>query len=404
MRITQLFLLLLFIPFLNACDQSQAAAPPEGAGAPPAMPVTVTKPVVKEVKEWDSFSGRFEAEDHVEIRARVSGYLDQIHFKDGDVVEKGQLLFTIDPRPFAADKNEADAGVNAAQTRLSLADQQLERAEKLLKKEFGSQEMYDQRLDEKRRAEADVKAARARLERINLDLEFTQIKAPIGGRISESMVDVGNLVNTGESLLATIVSIDPIHFYFDVDEKTYLKYAQLAQDGTRPSSRTTANPVQVTVGEGETARTFDGVMDFVDNVMDEKTGTMRGRALIPNADSFLAPGLFGRVRLQGSGAYTAILIPDEAVQVDQSRSFVMIVKEDGTVEPRNVILGTKIEGLRVVTSGLDGAEQIIYKGVQRAQPGAKVSPVLEQVQPVVEGAQPIVMVPAPAGAMPAASE
>ncbi|MBI1327743.1 MAG: efflux RND transporter periplasmic adaptor subunit [Alphaproteobacteria bacterium] len=380
MRFHHTLLLFLVLPFLNACDQSQAAGPPDGANGPPAMPVTVTKPVVKEVKEWDEFSGRFEAADHVEIRARVSGYLDAVNFKDGDMVEKGQLLFTIDQRPFIADKNEAEAGVNAAKTRLSLAGQQLDRAQKLLEKQFGSQEMYDQRLDEKHQAEADLKAAQARLAKTQLDLEFTQIKAPLSGRISESLVDVGNLINTGETLLTTIVSVDPMHFYFDVDEKTYLKYVRLAKSGERPSSREVPNPVQITVGDGENKRTFDGHMDFVDNVMDMKTGTMRGRALIPNPDGVLASGLFGRIKLQGSGAHTAILIPDEALQVDQSRSFVMTVKEDGTVEPRNVMLGSKVEGLRIVESGLDGSEQVIYKGIQRAMPGAKVAPTLEQVQ------------------------
>jgi len=361
------------LSLLAACDQP---ASDSAAAAPPALPVDVARPVVKEVTEWDFYTGRFEAIEYVDVRARVSGYLRDVHFRDGQTVNKGDLLFSIDPRPFEAALAGARAEVARAEAEVELADLSLRRAERLLQSSAGSRERVENRRADKLTAEAELAGAIAAEREAALELEFTRITSPITGRISDRRVDVGNLISGGSTqtaTLATIVSLDPIYFVFDASEADYLKYARLSRTGDRPSSRDAANPVFVRLID-ESGWDRQGQMDFVDNAFDPGSGTIRGRAIFDNPDLVLTPGLFGRMRLIGSGAYTAVLLPDEAILSDQSRKIVLTVDGDGTVAVRPVVLGPVIDGLRVIRSGLDAGDNVIVRGVQRARPGRKVVP------------------------------
>ncbi|MDE1146502.1 MAG: efflux RND transporter periplasmic adaptor subunit [Azospirillaceae bacterium] len=348
--------------------------PPQAAAGPP--PVTVAQPLPHKITDWDEFTGRFEAVQSVELRARVSGYLDQIKFRDGQLVQKGDLLFVIDPRPFQATLDKANADVQREKTRQALAVSELKRAAQLLAARAISQEEYDTRAQAEQESAAAVASATAAARSAGLDLEFTQIRSPISGRIGDRRIDIGNLVSGGtaqSTLLATIVTQDPIYFLFDGSEADFLRYNRLALEGKRGSSRDTPNPVYVRLMD-ETTWTRKGEMDFVDNRLDPNSGTVRGRAVIPNPGAFLVPGTFGRMRLLGSGEYDALLIPDEAIASDQSHKVVMTVAEDGTVNPKPVELGNLAYGLRVVKSGLAPTDRIIISGLMRARPGAKVTP------------------------------
>jgi RND family efflux transporter MFP subunit len=366
--------LVLFAAFAVAgCDQ----APNPGAkAAPPPPPVTVAQPLIKRIVEWDEFTGRFEAVEMVEIRSRVSGYLESVHFRDGEIVEKGQLLFVIDPRPFQAAVERARADLQRASTRLDLTRTELSRSERLLESRTISQEAYDTRRQNMREAEAQAASVRAQLRSAELELEFTQIKSPLRGRISDRKVDVGNVVSGGTpqaTLLTTIVSLDPIYFVFDASEADFLRYMRLSRAGARPSSRESANPVYVRLAD-EADWQRRGHMDFVDNVLSPGTGTIRGRAVFDNPDLLLTPGVFGRLRIVGSGEYDAMLVPDTAVVADQTRRMLFVVDEGSTVAPKPVLLGPMIDGLRVVRSGISPSDRVIVNGLQRARPGAKVSP------------------------------
>jgi multidrug efflux system membrane fusion protein len=335
-----------------------------GNGGPPPAAVKVAEVVSRAVVDWDDFTGRIQAVDEVEIQPRVAGYLAKQHFEDGAIVKQGDLLFTIDAREYKAAAASAEANLERARTRSDLASQELARSEKLAAARAVSTEELEQRRGEVRAAEADVSAAQAELDRAKLDLEFTRIRAPIGGRIGEALVKEGNLLAPGESLLATLVSIDPVHVVFEGDERIYLKYQAQAARGERPSSREVANPVQVGLAS-DSDYPFQGVMDFVDNRVDPATGTIQGRALIENPDGYLIPGLFARVRLLGSGEYKALLIHEAAVLTDQNRKFVYVVGEDNTAVRRDVRLGREIDGLRVVDSGLSAGEQVVVNGVRK---------------------------------------
>ncbi len=364
----------------DAVQADPASAGP--GGAPPPPPVSVAVPIKKEVKEWDSFTGRFEAMEKVDIRSRVSGYLETVHFKDGDIVEKGAVLFTIDPRPFDSAVREAEAALKSAENRRTLSNTEFARAQKLNEQGFASKQILDQRRENKQTSAADVEAAKARLEQAKLDREYATITAPISGRISRTLVDEGNLVTggtQGATILTNIVSLNPIHFYFDVDEQTYLKYARLAASGERPSSRQTQNPVYVELADN---KVYDdvGYIDFVDNALNESSGTMRGRALFENPSYTLVPGMFGRARILGSGSYNAILIPDEAVGSDQSRNFVYIVDDKNTIATKNITLGPMVEGLRVVRQGLKGDERVVISGVQMLGDGMPVTPEVKKIE------------------------
>jgi RND family efflux transporter MFP subunit len=356
---------------LTACAEQQAATTP-----PPPPQVTVRQPVVREVVEWDEYTGRIEAMEFVEVRARVNGYLQSVHFKDGALVKKGALLFVIDPRPYQAEVARAQAELALAQARYERTRKDFARAQKLLQSRAISEEEIDTRAAEQNQAREAVQAARAAVDAVQLNVEFTQVKAPISGRISRNLVTEGNLINGGSAqatLLTTIVSLDPIYCYFEADERAYLKYVRLAQDGKRPSSREVQNPVALALTD-ETGFPHQGYIDFVENRLDPNTSTMTGRAVIANPNLTLVPGLFARLRLQGSGKYNALLLPDEAVGSDQSQRFVLLVNDQDTVEYRKVEPGPLIDGLRVIRDGLQAADWVVVNGLQRIAPGARVTP------------------------------
>ena len=300
-----------------------------GPSAAPPL-VTVAKPVVKEIQEWDDFIGRFEAVDQVDIRARVSGYLESVHFSDGAMVREGDLLFTIDPRPYQAALQQAEATLASAQARLEFASNDLERADQLRRTGNITEQLLDQRRQNYLSAKGESDRAHAGIRQARLDMEFTQIRAPVAGRVSRRLVSRGNLINANQTVLSNIVSMDPIHFYFDVDERSYLAYSRMAAGGTRPSSRTTPNEVFVALtNERDPSRR--GHMDFVDNRLDAAAGTMRGRAVFENKDLFLVPGMFGRVRILGSGKYQGVFVPDDALASDQDRRVVYVLGPDNVI-------------------------------------------------------------------------
>ncbi|WP_288903735.1 efflux RND transporter periplasmic adaptor subunit [uncultured Sneathiella sp.] len=342
--------------------------------APPA--VTVANPLQREIVEYTEFTGQFAPVQYVELRSRVSGYLQEIKFTDGQIVSKGDLLFVIDPRPFEATLASMRALLAQSLARVDLADKQLERASKLREKDFVASSTYDERVQEKRVSMAAAEIARADITAAELDLEFTRILAPIAGRISRHEVSVGNLVSggdgSGNTLLTTIVSIDPIYFDFDMSESAYLGYQRAVQSGTLQSTREAIPVFARLTDEPDWPR--EGTLNFVDNQVDRTSGTIRMRAVFPNTDGFLTPGQFGRIRVPGSDKYTALLIPDEAIVSDQSNKVVMTVSEDGTVVPKVVRPGPTYDGLRIVRKGLEPDDRIIIKGLMRARPGAKVTP------------------------------
>jgi multidrug efflux system membrane fusion protein len=362
----RLGLIALIAGALTACGekpQQQAAA------APP--PVTVAQPVKRTVTDWDEFTGRFEAVEEVQVRPRVGGYVTNVEFKDGDMVHAGDLLYVIDSRPFEAVAAQADGQLADARAKTELAKRDLDRGLALVQSSAVSEQLVDQRRQALQAAHAAEMVAEGALKAAQLNIEFTHVLAPITGRVSRHLVQGSD---TGTStLLTTIVSVDPIYIYFDVDEATYLKNNRLWFEGKRPSSRDTANPVQVTL-TGETNPSHDGHMDFLDNRLDVSTGTLRSRAVIGNHDLSILPGQFGRVRLIGSSPYEALLLPDTAIATDQSRKIVFVVKDDNTVEARAVVLGPLEEGLRVIRDGLKAEDHVIVDGLQRARVGAKVSP------------------------------
>lgn len=355
---------------LAGCDKP---AQPPAASAPP---VTVANPVKKTVTDWDEFTGRFDAIEQVQVRARVTGFVMGVEFKDGAIVKTGDLLYVIDPRQYEAAAEQARGQLADAKAKVDLAERELSRAETLVKTSAVSESVVDQRRQTLSAAQAATMQAEGALKRADLDVEFTKVRAPIDGRVSRHLVTVGNLVQGSESgatLLTTIVSMDPIHVYFDMDESIYLKNNRLWFEGKRPSSRDTANPVQITLS-GETKPSHEGAMDFLDNRLDIGTGTLRGRALVQNQDLSILPGQFARVRVLGSAPYEALLLPDTAIATDQSRKIVFVVKADDTVEARPVVLGPLDDGLRVIREGLKADDRVIIDGLQRARIGAKVSP------------------------------
>lgn len=346
--------------------------------APPGPPpVTVSTPVQRDIIEWDEFTGQFAAVDYVEIRARVSGYLTEIHFTDGDIVKKGDLLFVIDPRPFEIARASAQAQVAEAQAKVDLATVQLQRAAELRRSDFTPAATFDERRADLRNATAALDSAHAAVNSAELDVEFTHVTAPVTGRVSQHLVSIGNLINGGATgtttLLTTIVSLDPIHFFFDMSEGDYLAYQRAVASGRLASTRESSLVVGVRLSD-ETDWKRQGILDFIDNSVNRGAGTIRARAVFANQDLFIAPGQFGRIRIPGSERYEAILVPDSALVTDQSRKLVMTVKDDGTVEPRVVRPGPIVDGLRVIRDGLGPKDRIIINGLVRARPGQKVTP------------------------------
>jgi len=356
---------------------------PAAAQQPQAIPVTVAKPIAKRIATWDEYSGRFEAVNTVEVRPRVSGFIEKIHFKDGQLVKEGDLLFTLDKRPYelAVASAKADVARTEAQLEFNAAD--VGRAEPLAKSGAISDQSFDQRKANLSIARAQLQAAQAAQKTAELNLEWTDVRAPIGGRISDRKVDVGNLVAGGQAasttLLSTIVSLDPIHFLFDVSEADFLRYARLFMSGERGSSRDVSNPVRIRLAD-EDKFVHEGRMDFVDNQLNSRSGTLRGRAVVDNKGDLLQPGLFGRLQLFG-GEVDGLLIPDNAVVSDQAKKIVFLVGEDNVVKPAPVVLGSIVEGLRVVKSGLRAEDQIVIEGLANpaVRPGVKVMPKLGQI-------------------------
>ncbi|MBF0664321.1 MAG: efflux RND transporter periplasmic adaptor subunit [Brevundimonas sp.] len=361
------------------------------AQAPPAPAVTVATPLVQDVQDWDEFTGRFEATQSVEVRARVGGYIQGVHFRDGDYVRRGQLLFTLDPRPAQAALAAARAQLAQAQAQLTLARAESERAETLLASQAISQAEADTRRGALQTAEAAIAAANANVRARQLDVEFTRVTAPISGRVSDRRVDAGNLVAGGSSaadVLTTVVSSAPIHFVFDGSEAVLLKYQRQARRG--------AAPIEVRL-QDESDYSRSGTLDFTDNAVDTASGVVRLRAVIANADGFLKPGMFGQARLAGAGSYQAMLVPDAAIATDQARRIVYVVANDGSVSPRPVQTGPLVDGLRVVRAGLRPDDRVIINGVQRIQqPGMKVQATNGRIQPVAREDQAPVTTPAPA--------
>jgi RND family efflux transporter MFP subunit len=367
-RVLLLYAGILATQLLTGCDNKPAAS--SGPGLPA---VTVSRPVQQKITEWDEYTGRFVAVKTVEIRARVSGFIDSIHFKDGQIVKQGDLLFIIDPRPYRLAVEQATADRDRTRAKLAIASSDVERATPLLRSQSVTEREFDTRKSTQEDASAAVMSADAALKQAQLNLEWTEVRAPIAGRISDRRVDAGNLIAGGQSgatLLTSIVSIDPIHFVFDGSEADFIHYLRLAAAGERPSSRDVQNPVAVRLAD-ESDYKHLGRMDFVDNVVNAKTGTIRGRAIFDNKDGLLTPGFFGRVRLFG-GEHDALLLPDSAIASDQSNKIVFTVATDDTVGVKRVELGPLVHGLRVIRSGLNAGDRVVIEGLARARPGQKV--------------------------------
>ncbi|GAB5413718.1 MAG: efflux RND transporter periplasmic adaptor subunit [Congregibacter sp.] len=338
--------------------------------------VPAIRPTVKTIVEYDEYTGRFAAVQRVEVRARVSGYLSDIRFSGGDVGNAGDVLVVIDQRPYEISLASAEAELAEVVAQRDLAKLEAERGRALRRDRAISQEDSDRRIQQELVAAARVARVEASVAKAKLDLEYTTVRAPFSGRVGRRLIDVGNLVTGGGiqgSLITTIVQEDPIHFYFDVSEADYLRYSRLGESGDRPSSRTTPNAVSIRLLD-EDDFLHHGVMDFVDNEIDATSGTIEGRAVFSNRNGLLQPGIFGRVRLLGSGQYEAVLIPDELVQFDQSKQFVFNIGEDGVVGRAFVELGPIVEGMRLVRSGLNGEETLVAGGFHRVRLGARVSP------------------------------
>jgi membrane fusion protein, multidrug efflux system len=346
-------------------------------GGPPAMPVTISPPVAKRVTQWDEFSGRFEAVASVEVRARVSGFIDKLHFRDGQIVNVGDLLFTIDKRPFEIAVESAEAEVARNKAQVDLAELQVERGASLIKSRTITDAEYDQRKANLAVARAQLKTAEAAVRQAELNLDWTDVRAPLAGRISDRKVDAGNLIQGGQqgaTLLATIVTLDPIRFVFDVSEADFIRYTRLYLSGAIASARDSVNPVRIRLSD-ESEWTRVGKVDFVDNTLSTRSGTMRIRAVVENKNQLLTPGIFARVQLFG-GEYDALLVPDSAVVSDQSRKIVFVVGDNNVVQAKVVTLGPIVDGLRVVREGLAATDNVVLDGLANpmVRPGAKVVP------------------------------
>lgn len=367
---------------LAGCDEEQAEA--NAPAAPPPPQVSVAQPVVKDVVEDDEFVGRFEAVSEVEVRARVGGYLESILFDDGQIVEEGDLLFTIDPRPFETTLGQAQAELDSAQAELNFTRSDLARAEQLVQRGNISRQAVDERREGFLGAQARVAAAEAALERARLDLEYTQIRAPLSGRIDRNYISEGNLVEENDTVLTSIVSIDPMYFYFDIDERSFLAYARDARErGANLQEGGGGLEVTVRLSDSREAP-VNGRMNFAENRVDPDSGTMRVRAVVPNPGLVLQPGLFGVVSVPGSLPYLGILLPDEAIASDQNRRIVYVVGEENVVTPREVRPGPRIDGYRVIREGLTGEETIVVNGLIRVRPGVTISPQAVELPPVAQ--------------------
>lgn len=372
--------LILAAALLAGCDRPEA----KNEGKDTALPaVTASRPLVESTVDWDEYTGRFDAVDTVEIRARVSGYLDSIAFEDGQMVAKGDLLYVIDPRPFERALEQARAELAQSQTKADNLVADVERGKPLVERRIMSEKTFEDRNNLLKEAQAAVKVSEAKIATAELELSFTRITAPLAGRISRSTVSEGNWVSAGgtsnATLLTTIVSQDPIHVYFDVSENNYIKYKRLAERGDGAGAAQLGTSVELALPD-EHVFAHKGKLDFVDNRLDAGTATLRVRALFDNKAQLFSPGMFARVRLAGSGSYEAVLLPDEAVATDQGRKYVLAVADDGTVSRKPVRLGPLNNGLRVIREGIEASDWIVTKGLQRARPGQKVQASREPIK------------------------
>lgn len=368
----------LALAVMVGCSGSHAET-----AAPPPPQVTAAPVLIKPVSQWDDFSGRVEAVQSVELRPRVSGYIDKVNYTEGEEVKKGDVLFTIDARSYQAEYDRARAELTRARTQASLARSESDRAKKLSDQQAISTETWEQRRAAADQSGAAVQAAQAALDAAALNLEFTKVRAPINGRAGRAMVTAGNLVTAGDSasVLTTLVSLDTVHVYFDADEGTFLRYAQMARKGERPSERDSELPVKVGLS-GEEGYPHTGKVDFLDNQVTRSTGTIRVRALLDNADRAFTPGLFARVQLLGSGQFNAMLIDEKAVLTDQDRKYVYVVDDKNTAQRRDIVLGRGAEGLRIVQQGLKAGDRVIIDGVQKVfMPGMPVQAKAVAMQP-----------------------
>jgi multidrug efflux system membrane fusion protein len=362
-----IIVLLTMSLLLAGCSKSESP----NTKAPPKPVIVSSQPVQQEIVEWDEYTGRLQAVESVEIRARVSGYLKEIAFKDGGKVKKGDLLFVVDPRPYMAQLHQATAELDRAKSRLDLARNDVGRAQRLLKEQAISEEEYDTRSKNLVQAAASVESAKATVDIAQLNVDFTQIRAPIPGRISRKLITEGNLVAADTTVLATIVSVDPIHVYVDADERSVLKYRRLSIEGKRQSARDFKIYVEMALID-EQAFPHQGYIDYVDPEVNPATGTIRARGVFANPDDLLGPGLFARVRVPGSGKYKALLISDRAIAMDQGKQFVMVVTKDNHAEYRPIQTGRIHDGLRIVTTGLSPEDWVITNGLQFVRPGIEV--------------------------------
>ncbi len=366
---------LLVAAVVSACSGSQAAP---GAGMPPPPEVSVAQVLNKKIKQWDDFTGRVAAVETVELRPRVSGYVERVAYREGDDVRKGQLLFLIDQRPYRAALARAEADLERARSEARLARSQDVRAQMLIDAKAISREEFDTRKAATAQSNAGVNAAEAAVAAARLDLQFTEVRSPIDGRAGRAIVTVGNLAQADATTLTTVVSLNPVHVYFESDEQAFLRYAGLARNGQRDATR---NPVRVGLAN-ETGYPHAGTVDFVDNQVDPATGTIRARAVLANPDNVFTPGLFARVQLEGSAEFKAMLVDDKAVLTDQDRKYVYVLGAGNKAMRKDVTLGRAVDGLRVVESGLTPQDKVIVSGVQKVFfPGMPVTP-----QAVVMGA------------------
>ena len=384
MRKLILALLIAAAPALAACGQGQSQ-PSAAAPAPPT--VTVAKPVGKMLADQDEYVGRFIAIESVEVRARVSGYLDIIHFHDGQIVKQGDPLFTIDRRPFEIALAQAQAALEQARSNLAFAESDLARAQGLSIGNVITQQTFDQRTQAKRSAQASVTAQEAAVRQAALDLDFTELRAPVSGRVGDRRVSIGNLVTGGTAgnttLLATIESLDPIRFEFTMDEASYVRYARLYQDSANAADRGLTMPVKLKLID-EPGFSHEGRIDFVDNTVDRAFGTVRARAVVANPGGIFMPGMFARVQVAAAPPKIALLVPDAAIGAEQARKFVLVVDEENVARPRYVKLGRVLEGLRVVTGDLKPDDNVIVNGLVKARAGAKVAPQRESTAAATE--------------------
>jgi RND family efflux transporter MFP subunit len=364
---------IILSPALAGCGQSQSK--PQPTPAPPQ--VTIAKPVSKKVADQDEYVGRFVAVESVEVRARVSGYLQAIHFQDGQLVKRGDLLFTIDRRPFQATLAQAQASLAQARANLAFAESDLARAQGVAVGTVITQQTFDQRTQAKRAAQATVAAQEAVVEQATLDLEFTELRAPVSGRIGDRRVSTGNLVTGGTtgntSLLATIESIDPIRFEFTLDETSYLRYGRVSRDGAQAANRGLDVPIRLKLID-EATFAHEGRMDFIDNRIERSSGTIRARAEFANPNGTFTPGMFARVQVAAAPPTDTLLVPEVAIGAEQARKFVLVVDAENIARPKYVTLGPVVDGLRVVTAGLAADDNVIINGLMRARSGTKVAP------------------------------